>query len=129
MQSTPKNFRKRNAILEYMQQTTAHPSADDVYEALRKEHADVSRASVYRNLTLFKEQGKVVSLGTVDGIERFDARVEPHVHFACNHCGCVQDVPDAQIPVAIMSEAEGNLLCRVHSAQLMLFGLCKKCVI
>lgn len=127
MQNAPKNFRKRNAILEYLQHSVAHPSADDVYEALHKEHADVSRASVYRNLTLFKEQGQIVSLGTVDGIERFDARVEPHVHFACTDCGCIQDVPDAQIPAAIAQNAEDSLQCRVCSAQLMLFGICEKC--
>ena len=89
---TSKTFRKRNAILHCLRSTTSHPSAEALYQLLQKEHPDISLATVYRNLALFKSQGLAVSVGTVDGIERFDGNTEPHVHFICTGCGAVQDL-------------------------------------
>lgn len=128
METTGKQFRKRNAILAHLQQSKAHPSADDLFMQLQEEHSDISRASVYRNLALFKEQGLIISLGTVNGVERFDGRVEPHIHFACNQCGRVMDVPDLEIPEHIARNAEASLRGRVESTQLMLTGICENCL-
>ena len=101
MEKTGKQFRKRNAILACLRQSEAHPSAEDVYHSLEKEHSDISLASVYRNLKLFKEEGLIVSLGSVNGVERLDGRVDPHVHFACTCCGAVMDVPNVEVPESV----------------------------
>ena len=81
MEANAKQFKKRNAILACLQHTDLHPSAEMVHEMLRETHPDISRATVYRNLSDFKSQGLIQSLGTVNGIERFDATLTPHVHF------------------------------------------------
>ena len=73
MEGTTKQFKKRSAILACLQQTHAHPSAEMVHDMLRASHPDISLATVYRNLTRFKQQGLIQSLGTVNGVERFDA--------------------------------------------------------
>ena len=77
---TTKQFRKRNAILACLRGTTCHPSAEKLYQMLQQEHPDISLATVYRNLALFKSQGIIASVATVDGVERFDGNIEPHVH-------------------------------------------------
>ena len=59
---TSKTFRKRNAILHCLRSTTSHPSAEALYQLLQKEHPDISLATVYRNLALFKSQGLAVSV-------------------------------------------------------------------
>ena len=87
METRTKHFRKRDAILTCLRSTDTHPSAEWIYENVRQEIPDISLATVYRNLSLFKEQGMISSLGTVKGIERFDGNVEPHVHFICSECG------------------------------------------
>ena len=81
---TTKQFRKRNAILACLRGTTCHPSAEKLYQMLQQEHPDISLATVYRNLALFKSQGLIASVATVDGVERFDGNIEPHVHFICS---------------------------------------------
>ncbi|EJW92052.1 Ferric-uptake regulator, partial [gut metagenome] len=73
MEPAAKQFKKRNAILQCLRQTHAHPSAEMVYDLLQQEHPDISLATVYRNLARFKSQGLIQSLGTVNGVERFDA--------------------------------------------------------
>ena len=63
-----KYSRKRDAILECVRSTTEHPAAEWVYSHLKDEFPDLSLATVYRNLAMFKEEGLVESLGTVGGI-------------------------------------------------------------
>ena len=123
---TSKTFRKRNAILHCLCSTTSHPSAEALYQLLQKEHPDISLATVYRNLALFKSQGLAVSVGTVDGIERFDGNTEPHVHFICTGCGGGQDLFQVEQPD--YSGFERSLGCRVDSTQLTLTGLCRDCL-
>ena len=128
MEAQTKQFRKRNAILAYLRQSKAHPSAEDIYRNLQQEHSDISLASIYRNLKLFKDEGLIISLGTVNGIERFDGRTDPHVHFACSICGAVVDVPDMNVPESVIQAAASQLDCRVDDAQLMLTGVCRRCL-
>lgn len=128
MENTGKQFRKRNAILACLRQSKAHPSAEDVYQSLQKEHSDISLASVYRNIKLFKDEGLIISLGTVNGIERLDGRTDPHVHFACSSCGAVVDVLDVDIPESVPEATEQSLGCRVDDTRLVLTGICEKCL-
>lgn len=128
MENTGKQFRKRNAILACLRQSEAHPSPEEIYHSLQKEHSDISLASVYRNLKLFKDEGLIVSLGTVNGVERLDGRVEPHVHFMCTCCGAVMDVPQVEIPEDVSFAAALSLGCRVESTRLVLTGICKNCL-
>lgn len=128
METTGKQFRKRNAILACLRQSKAHPSAEDVYHMLQQEHSDISLASVYRNIKLFKDEGLIISLGTVNGIERLDGRVDPHVHFACNACGAVIDVPNVDVPESVPKAAEACLHCCVDDTRLVLTGICENCL-
>ena len=128
MEAATKQFRKRNAILACLRQSEAHPSPEEIYHSLQKEHSDISLASVYRNLKLFKDEGLIVSLGTVNGVERLDGRVEPHVHFMCTCCGAVMDVPQVEIPEDVSFAAALSLGCRVEGTRLVLTGICKNCL-
>ena len=124
---TGKTFRKRNAILEAVRGTTAHPSADMVYADLQHSHPDISRATVYRNLALFKSQGLIASLGTVAGVERFDGNTDPHVHFICNRCAAVIDLPQMAVPQELCSQAASQSNGRVDLCQLTFTGMCSTC--
>ena len=128
MEKPTKQFRKRNAILSCLQQTTAHPSAEMVLEMLQEEHPDISLATVYRNLSRFKDQGIIQSLGTVRGIERFDANTTPHVHFVCNNCTAVIDLHQMDAPQRLCSEAAKHSGGQVDSCQLMFYGTCRECL-
>ena len=128
MEPATKQFRKRNAILECLKSTDQHPSAETVHEMLQAEHPDISLATVYRNLALFKKQGMIQSIGTVNGIERFDANTNPHVHFVCTGCDAVLDFPQVEVPTSLGHEAEKNTGCHIDGCQLTFTGLCQNCV-
>ena len=128
MEPATKQFRKRNAILECLKSTDQHPSAETVHEMLQAEHPDISLATVYRNLALFKKQGLIQSIGTVNGIERFDANTDPHVHFVCTGCDAVLDFPQVEVPTSLGTNAEMQTGCQIAGCQLTFTGLCQKCI-
>ena len=108
METPKKNFRKRTAILSYLRQAYEHPSAEMVYNHLKAEIPDLS-------------------LGTVNGVERFDGNIEPHVHFICNGCDAVIDLPQIQAPEELnrqVNQATGGI---VEMSHLTFTGYCKEC--
>ena len=125
MEHSSKHFRKRDAILTCLRQTNAHPSADWVYNQLKQEIPDLSLGTVYRNLSLFKNQGLITSVATVRGSERFDANTEPHVHFICSGCDAVIDLHQIEVPLALGEKCTD---CRIDSCQLTFTGLCPQCI-
>lgn len=127
MVRTSKHFRKRDAILTCLRSTTTHPGAEWIYEHVRSEVPDISLATVYRNLAYFKEQGTIISLGTVKGVERFDGNTTPHVHFICTGCGAIVDLPGIQVPEELNTAVSRDSGGRVDSCQLTFTGLCGDC--
>ena len=128
MEATTKQFRKRTAILECLRGTKAHPSAETLHTMLHRDHPDISLATVYRNLALFKRQGLIQSIGTVSGIERFDGNPEPHVHFVCTDCDAVLDLPDMDIPCDLCASAAQKTGGQVESCSLTFAGKCSQCI-
>ena len=123
-----KQFRKRNAILTYLQETKEHPSAEMVFQHLKPEIPDLSLGTVYRNLSMFKDKGQIVSLGSVGGVERFDGNTTPHVHFICTGCCSVFDLPAIAVPEELSREVTSQTGGQVEQCQLTFTGHCMKCM-
>lgn len=127
MEQSRKHSHKRDAILACLRGTTSHPSAEWIYSQLKPAIPGLSLATVYRNLSLFKANGLICSVGVVNGLERFDGNIQPHAHFICRRCGCVQDLPELPIPHALCREAEAAAGCDVEECTLRFTGLCRIC--
>ena len=124
-----KHFRKRDAILDYLRQSKAHPSAETIYTDLKPQIPDLAMGTVYRNLTHFKQQGLVSSVATVSGVERFDGNTAPHVHFICTDCDAVIDLHEMEVPESLSSAAERCCGGQVSGCQLSFTGVCRTCTI
>ena len=128
MEPSNKQFRKRNAILNCLRCSKAHPSAETLFTLLKPQIPDLSMGTVYRNLTLFKKQGLAASVATVNGVERFDGNTEPHVHFICNDCDAVIDLDEISVPQELKTLAEGCCGAQVRDCQLSFTGVCRNCL-
>ncbi len=119
--------RKREAILSAIRSTDTHPSADWICAKLRPEYPDLSLGTVYRNIAMFLEDGEIVSVGVVNGEERFDGITAPHSHFICNKCGKIIDVRMAGLDDK-MDEAVGDACgVKVFRHELTFRGFCGDC--
>lgn len=99
-----------------------HPTAEELLQKLRKSDPNFSRATVYRNLAYFCEEGKLVKLNFLGGPDRYEMVGEPHYHLVCEKCGRIEDVMTK--PIATPSTLMGY---QVTGHTLTFFGLCPKC--
>jgi len=120
--------RKREAILEKIRSTNTHPSAEWIYRELKGAYPDLSLGTVYRNVSIFKEDGQIGSVGTIDGQERFDGIVEPHAHFICPACRAVIDIAVSPDQPELSLYLEKTMGLRVERVELIAYGTCDKCV-
>ena len=72
-----RNTRQRKLVLDAVRQSYNHPTADEIYNAVREQDDKISRGTVYRNLNLLADAGEILSIKTPDG-SRFDRTIEPH---------------------------------------------------
>ena len=84
--------KQREAILAELCKVKTHPTADEVYDMVRKIMPRISLGTVYRNLDFLSSQGIVLRLGGAGTQKRFDGNPAPHPHLRCMECGRVDDV-------------------------------------
>ena len=119
---------KRDAILAMVRSTTDHPTAEWVYHQLKPEIPDLSLATVYRNLTLFKEDGTIKSVGAIAGQERFDGNLDTHGHFVCDSCHAVIDIHVPVDSTHMMTQVESCKGFKVERFNITMHGSCQDCV-
>ncbi len=122
------NFsRKRQAILEALRSTKIHPTAEWVHQTLKNDYPDLSLGTVYRNLAQFKEEGIILSMGVINGQERFDANVSPHSHFICNCCGAVIDIEETFENAEAAKQVNNKYGFTVEEQKVIFYGVCNQC--
>jgi Fur family peroxide stress response transcriptional regulator len=121
-----KSSRQRDLVLQILRSAMCHPTADWIYEQARKRMAKISKATVYRNLKILKEEGKIRELSISPGIARYDGDIRMHYHIQCLKCGRVDNVPHVfpQVSIEEIGRATGY---QVHSHRLEIRGICPCC--
>ena len=83
---------QREAILNELKHRNDHPTAEDLYTALRPKMPRLSLGTVYRNLEQLAAAGMILKLENSGKWRRFDGRTEPHCHRRCFKCGRISDL-------------------------------------
>lgn len=118
--------RQRQLILDYLKSTTSHPTAEQIYAALKPQHPALSLSTVYRNLRLLADEGTILQLDTGESTDRFDADVSEHHHFICKQCGKVTDVFHTFLTKEVLEAALAKgFVAERHS--LYIYGTCAAC--
>nr|WP_040949963.1 peroxide-responsive transcriptional repressor PerR [Gorillibacterium massiliense] len=117
---------QRHAILSYLLDSVAHPTADEIYKALVTRFPSMSVATVYNNLRVFIESGLVKELSYGDSSSRFDADVSTHYHAQCTNCG---KIVDFNYPVLgdVEAAAAEETGFQVEGLRLEVYGTCPEC--
>jgi len=117
---------QRQVILEEIQKINTHPTADEVYEIVRRRLPRISLGTVYRNLEILSACGLIQKIGPLSSQMRFDGNTETHYHIRCNYCGRVEDAPIESmddIESAVRSLSDYNII----GHKLEFIGICPKC--
>lgn len=83
---------QRMAILRALCATTEHPDAEHIFAVVRKEHPEMSRATVYSTLRCLRKAGLVREIAAFGEIRRFDGGGESHAHLICCACNRIEDL-------------------------------------
>ena len=118
-----KNTRQKEIILDAVKHLENHPTADEIYLYLKKDHPRLSLATVYRNLNQFATEGRIRKVSVPGDSDRFDATMDVHEHFYCETCGLIHDV---QIP-GLEAQLLNHPSMKITDYKLMLFGECEHC--
>lgn len=84
--------RQRAAVFAYLCSVDSHPTAEEVYAAVRQSQPHISLATVYKALEVLVKAGLASRLGDADGPARYDHRQDDHYHFRCLRTGRVHDL-------------------------------------
>ena len=119
--------KQRQAILEVLRGTDAHPDADWVYREVKKVLPHVSLGTVYRSLEVLRDAGLIASL-EVGPRRRYDGNTSEHQHILCTGCGRVVDI---HLPPSLLDELERQAASEADFAitghRVEFYGLCPQC--
>ncbi len=121
-----RHSRQRQAILDHLRASRAHPTAAAIYDRLRASLPRLSLGTVYRNLEILRGQGLVRVLGGNGRESRYDGRLVPHGHFCCRVCGRITDL---SLSGALLRDlpALARRSGRPEDVRLEVNGTCHRC--
>ena len=117
---------QRQIILEELSKVRSHPTANEVYDMVRKRLPRIGLGTIYRNLELMAESGIILKLEVGGTQKRFDATVETHYHIRCTSCGRVDDI-DIQVQDNINEIAAQSSDYKVLGLHIEFSGICEAC--
>jgi Fur family ferric uptake transcriptional regulator len=127
----------RQAILDVLNKTTEHLSAEDIYLKVQKVHPAIGLTTVYRTLELLVQTGTVFKFDFGDGRARYELSESPkgighHHHLVCSGCGRIIDYTDfIDEEVELLKRTEKGLSkkynFKITSHMLQFHGRCGKC--
>lgn len=117
---------QRQIILEELGKVKTHPTANEVYDMVRKRLPRIGLGTVYRNLELMSETGIILKLEVGGTQKRFDATIDPHYHIRCLSCGKVDDIEMPVIEDINKGAAEVSQY-QVLGHHIEFSGICNEC--
>jgi len=127
----------REVIINILQNTDKHLSAEDIYIKALKIYPSVGLTTVYRTLDLFTQMGVVQKFDFGDGKARYELtgsskKKDHHHHLICINCKTIIDFTDFMIEELELMDKIEKSLSKKHNFNIMhhtvhFHGLCEKC--
>jgi len=118
--------RQRQVILQELRKVKTHPSADEVYEMVRRLLPRISLGTVYRNLEILSELGEIQKIEICGKLKRFDGNTRDHYHLRCLNCHRIDDVPE-NIHFDFSASLNSETGYAITGHRLEFVGLCPEC--
>lgn len=126
MKNKYRQTKQRKIILDYLNKNRCHPSADEIYDAVRVEMPHISLSTVYRNLDFLQRNGIIKAIETGGGQRRFDYNTEDHHHIRCVKCRKVEDI-ELDLNNDIAEYCSGKTDFEILGYDIDIYGICPAC--
>lgn len=117
---------QRRVILEELRKENVHPTADQLYETVRKRLPRISLGTVYRNLETLTALGEIQTLELSGSQKRYDGIPQRHYHIRCINCDRLDDAPIAPMS-SLEDKLYGSTVYTIIGHRLEFMGLCPDC--
>jgi Fur family transcriptional regulator, peroxide stress response regulator len=117
---------QRIVICRIALNSTVHPSAQQVYDEVKKIHPTVSLATVYKTLEVLRDLDLVQEINFHKGQARFDPYMHPHINLICLKCGSITDLDDITVEEITRKVAAATKF-RPTGQRVDVYGICQKC--
>ena len=118
---TPQRF----SVYANLLSRSDHPTAEQILQDLNKDFPVTSQATIYSSLQALKEVGLIKEVLLEESASRYEANMQPHHHFLCNHCGVIEDIPWETFAVSGIEKLRPGL--QPKSYEVMGRGICDRC--
>ncbi len=116
---------QRLAIYQALYHTKEHPSAEVIYQQVKRRFPMISLGTVYKTLERFYEVGLIQKVSPVTEVARYDANIHPHHHMVCMDCQSIQDAEDIVSAQKLSFPGKDGFQILRH--QVVLHGYCRSC--
>lgn len=121
-----RNTVQRDTVLKVVEASCDHPSAETIYTRCREIMPEISLGTVYRNLKVLVELGKIREVSILNAGDRYDKTIGLHAHFRCKKCGAVLDVPAKDLE-ELEKNVESRTGYQIEGTEILFVGLCDRC--
>jgi len=118
---------QRQVILEELSKVKSHPTANEMYDMVRKRLPRIGLGTVYRNLDLLAKLGIIRKLEVGGEQKRFDSVISPHYHIRCIKCNRVDDI-FIKIDRGLENSAASCCDYKILGHHVQFSGICSKCL-
>lgn len=123
-----KYSKQREIIIDYLKSVKTHPTAETVYEEVKKEDKKISLGTVYRNLDKLSDMGLIQRIKMANEKDRFDSDVSLHYHGKCIKCNSVIDIfLKENIDLTIDERVKNETNINVVSHDIIFNVICPNC--
>lgn len=118
----------RLAVIEYLMNNAAHPTAEEIFSSLYSAIPTLSRTTVYNILKLLAEKKAAISLDIDPRQAHYDGDTSLHSHFICLGCGAIEDMESDAGLLSELTRRKYPSGMLVERVELNYRGICRKCL-
>ena len=117
---------QRLAVMAILQRRRDHPTADHIYQEVRRQHPAISFNTVYKTLEILCQRGMAIKVNPLHEVARYDGETGPHAHIICRQCHHIVDLDwePSDVPSLPAEDLQGF---RIDHPSLTFWGLCPRC--
>jgi len=117
---------QRLAVLDFLDGNTDHPTADDIFRAVKATYPTVSLATIYNTIQTLQEMGELQEVTINPERRHFDPNTAPHHHAICTKCKRIEDVFEDYSSVLNLP-AEIHSVFNITGNHVDFYGECAHC--